>query len=66
MNRLPFVLLASLFFAALCGCEEDELAKAAREAAKQSAEQQRQLAQMQADVARGASQLVESDSKGAH
>ncbi len=63
MNRLPFVLLASLFFAALCGCEEDELAKAAREAAKQSAEQQRQLAQMQADVARGASQLVESDSK---
>lgn len=63
MNRLPFVLLASLLLAALCGCEEDELAKAAREAAKQSAEQQRQLAQMQADVARGASQLVESDSK---
>ena len=51
MNRLPLVILACLLLAALCGCEEDELAKAAREAAKQSAEQQRQLAQMQADVA---------------
>ena len=63
MNRPVPVILAAVLLCALSGCEEDELAKAAREAAKQSAEQQRQLAQMQAEVARGASQLVESDSK---
>ena len=63
MNRLPLVILAAPLLAVLCGCEEDELAKAAREAAKQSAEQQRQLAQMQADEARGANQLVEADAK---
>jgi len=65
MNRPLPVVLAALLLGTLCGCEEDELAKAARESAKHSAEQQRQLAQMQAEVARGASQLVESDAKGA-
>ena len=63
MNRPLPVVLAAVLLCALCGCEEDELAKAAREAAKQSADQQRQLAQMQAEVTRGASQLVESDAK---
>ena len=63
MNRPVPLILAAALLCALCGCEEDELTKAAREAAKQSAEQQRQLAQMQAEVARGASQLVESDAK---
>jgi hypothetical protein len=63
MNRPVFVILAAVLLYALCGCEEDELAKAAREAAKQSADQQRQLAQMQAEVARGAGQLVEADAK---
>lgn len=63
MNRLVPLILAAVLLCALCGCEEDELTKAAREAARQSAEQQRQLAQMQAEVARGASQLVESDAK---
>jgi hypothetical protein len=63
MNRPLTVILAAVLLCAFCGCEEDELAKAAREAAKQSAEQQRQLAQMQAEVARGAGQLVEADAK---
>jgi hypothetical protein len=53
------MILPAVLLCALCGCEEDELAKVAREAA----EQQRQLAQMQAEVARGARQLVESDAK---
>ena len=63
MSRFPFRVLSSLLLLALAGCEEDELAKAAREAAKQSAEQQRQLVQLQAEVARSASELVEADSK---
>ena len=63
MNRPLPAILAAVLLCALCGCAEDELSKAAREAAKQSAEQQRQLAQMQAEVARGAGQLVEADAK---
>ncbi len=63
MSRFTFRVLSSLLLLGLVGCEEDELAKAAREAAKQSAEQQRQLVQLQAEVARSASELVEADSK---
>ena len=63
MNRRVPMILAAVLLCVLCGCEEDELTKAAHEAAKQSAEQQRQLAQMQAEVARGAGQLVEADAK---
>ena len=63
MSRFPFFVLISLMLATLVGCEEDELAKATREAAKQSAEQQRQLVQLQAEVARSASELVEADAK---
>ena len=43
---------------------EEELAEAAREAARQSAEQQRQLVQLQAEVARSASELVEAGAIG--
>ncbi len=63
MSRFPLYVLTSLMLLTLAGCEEDELAKAAREAARQSAEQQRQLVQLQADVAKGASELVEADAK---
>jgi hypothetical protein len=59
MKRFLALILASLPLATLCGCGDDELIRAAR----QAAEQQRQLVQMQAEVARGASQLVEADAK---
>ncbi len=63
MSRFLFYTFSSLMLLALVGCEEEELAEAAREAAKQSAEQQRQLVQLQAEVARGANELVEADAK---
>ena len=63
MNRPLLFVLTSLMLFTLVGCEEDELAKAVREAAEQSAEQQRKLVQLQSEVAKSASELVEADSK---
>jgi hypothetical protein len=63
MNRPLLFVLTSLMLLTLVGCEEDELAKAVREAAEQSAEQQRRLVQLQSEVAKSASELVEADSK---
>ena len=63
MTRFSLYVLTSLMLLTLAGCEEDELAKAVREAAEQSAEQQRKLVQLQSEVAKSASELVEADSK---
>ncbi len=63
MTRSLLYVLTSLMLFTLVGCEEDELAKAVREAAEQSAEQQRKLVQLQSEVAKSASELVEADSK---
>ena len=59
MSGFPHPILTIVLLLAVVGCESDELARAVRE----TAEQQRKLIQLQSEVARSATELVEADAK---
>jgi hypothetical protein len=60
MNRLTTMILITLLIPVL-GCDEEELAKLAKEHAAQQSEQNREMAKIHHQVAEGAKRLVEAD-----